>query len=217
MEILYLAVAFPGAVRVLRAASPQAFFLLGSQAQLVRPFLQVIARILADSPPRPDHAPLGPELLAPVLGLLAGMVEPLKDIVEVPERHLALGRQAVELVGAARTLPSLRQLAARVALSPSHLGAVLARACGCSYPTLLARERVRRARELLLDDDLPLREIARRVGVSGVPALSRIFRRITAGEASGRVPGPAAVFRSAASAIRSALSASITGHGGGHD
>jgi AraC-like DNA-binding protein/mannose-6-phosphate isomerase-like protein (cupin superfamily) len=80
--------------------------------------------------------------------------------------------------------PALAFLARRLGVSPAHLGEALRGATGRTYPEIAAAARLARARELLADPNLPVREVARRVGLSDPRSLARLFRRLT-----GRTPG----------------------------
>ncbi|WP_197451414.1 AraC family transcriptional regulator [Rosistilla oblonga] len=75
-------------------------------------------------------------------------------------------------------LPTLGEVAGRVDVSQATLKRRLAEA-GTTYQRLLDRIRFDSACELLLDADVPLGEIARRLGYSGTNNFIRSFRRMT--------------------------------------
>ena len=71
---------------------------------------------------------------------------------------------------------SVEALAGRVALSPSRFAARFRETCGESAMGYVASWRANVASRLLRDSDLPLAEIAERVGYRSLPAFSRAFK-----------------------------------------
>lgn len=78
-----------------------------------------------------------------------------------------------------KTLPTLSQLAKQMNVTSSYLGESLRNSTGQTYPNIIANIRMEQAKKLLTDTSMPLREIAKRVGLSSPRALTRIFQRIT--------------------------------------
>lgn len=128
-----------------------------------------------------------PDLLAKVLRVLGALLEPVRRLAARSgtsrERELA-ERVLRELDLCRAAPPSLKALARKLGVTPSHLGAALRKSSGRTYPEAAAAIRVRNAQELLRDESVPVREIARRVGLSSPRALARLFRRLT-----GKAPG----------------------------
>ena len=78
---------------------------------------------------------------------------------------------------------SLRDVAGEVGITPGHLTTVVRRRTGRTVQDWIIERRMSRARALLDDTDLPIAEVARRVGMSDPGYFSRQFRR-----AYGRAP-----------------------------
>jgi YesN/AraC family two-component response regulator len=75
--------------------------------------------------------------------------------------------------------------AARVAgVSPAWISSSFKRAFGCSLMEYVRAYRMEKARELLSETDLPLKEIADRLAFPDLPTFSKLFRKI-----SGTSPG----------------------------
>ncbi|HYE06613.1 MAG TPA: AraC family transcriptional regulator [Planctomycetota bacterium] len=180
-EILYVAVRFPGHPAIVRDASATPFFLTGAAAATAAPPLAALADLLAGTPPRSSPAaPLPDAALPHVLAIIAAMIEPVRAIGAGSSRQRELADNALaRLAGAARRPPSLATVARDLGIGADHLGRAVSAVTGRSWPDLVAEQRVRAARELLRDADLPMREIARRVGLSGPRALARLVRRVT--------------------------------------
>ncbi len=180
-EILYFAIRFPGPTPVRRNRSSAPFFLTGTTAAAVAPPLAALADLLAAAPRRASAmAPMPDAALPHMLAVIAAMIEPVRDLAAGSSRQRDLADRALARLAAdARRAPSLATVATGLGISADHLGRALGVVTGRTWPDLVAEQRVRSARALLRDPDLPMREIARRVGLSGPRALARLCRRIT--------------------------------------
>ncbi|WP_068020985.1 helix-turn-helix transcriptional regulator [Nocardia mexicana] len=105
-------------------------------------------------------------LAADVVGNLRRSGEPLlAEVFEViDERH---GQPL-----------SLRDVAGAVGLTPGHLTTVVRRRTGRTVQDWIIERRMAEARRLLAETDLPVAEIARRVGISDAGYFARLFRRV---------------------------------------
>jgi AraC family transcriptional activator of pobA len=72
---------------------------------------------------------------------------------------------------------SLRDVAAAVSLSPGHLTTVVRRKTGRTVQEWIAERRLAQARRLLVETDLTVAEIGRRVGYADPAYFNRSFRR----------------------------------------
>ena len=72
---------------------------------------------------------------------------------------------------------SLAQVAHELSRSPASVARAARDATGCSVVELITQRRLREARSLLIDSDLPVGEIAARVGYSSPRHFHRAFRR----------------------------------------
>ncbi|MBF6172223.1 helix-turn-helix transcriptional regulator [Nocardia blacklockiae] len=72
---------------------------------------------------------------------------------------------------------SLRDVARAVGMTPGHLTTVVRRRTGRTVQDWIADRRMTEARQLLAETDLPIAEIARRVGVPDPGYFTRLFRR----------------------------------------
>jgi AraC-like DNA-binding protein len=72
---------------------------------------------------------------------------------------------------------SLRDVAREVGMTPGHLTTVVRRRTGRTVQEWIIERRMAEARLLLADTDLPVREVATRVGVPDPGYFSRLFRR----------------------------------------
>ncbi|MBB5918609.1 AraC-like DNA-binding protein [Nocardia transvalensis] len=72
---------------------------------------------------------------------------------------------------------SLRDVARAVGMTPGHLTTVVRRRTGRTVQDWIADRRMTEARRLLAETDLPVAEIARRVGISDPGYFTRLFRR----------------------------------------
>ncbi|WP_156687262.1 helix-turn-helix transcriptional regulator [Mycobacterium sp. Marseille-P9652] len=72
---------------------------------------------------------------------------------------------------------SLRDVAAEIGISPGHLTTVVRRRTGRTVQDWIIERRLAAARKLLADTDLPVAEIARRVGIADPGYFTRLFGR----------------------------------------
>lgn len=72
---------------------------------------------------------------------------------------------------------SLRDIARDIGMTPGHLTTLVRRRTGRTVQDWLIERRLAAARGLLLDTDLPVAEVARRVGIGDPGYFSRLFRR----------------------------------------
>jgi AraC-like DNA-binding protein len=129
---------------------------------------------------------LSPSLLAKSLHVLGALLEPARQprVVSGTARERELAEELLRKVEASKlTQITLQRMASDLDVTPAYLGAALRSATGKTFPELVADVRVRRARQLLSDPGIPIREVARRVGLASPRALGKLFRRIT-----GRTP-----------------------------
>lgn len=74
--------------------------------------------------------------------------------------------------------PGLPDLARHLGISPRSASRRVQAACGCTWPQLLARQRLTRARRLLELTGLEVGEVARRCGLPDHRSLARLFQRV---------------------------------------
>jgi len=104
-------------------------------------------------------------IAGPVVAELRRSGEPLlAEVFEVIDR-----RHAEPL--------SLRDVAHELGMTPGHLTTVVRRRTGRTVQEWIIERRMAEARGLLAETDLPVREVARRVGVPDPGYFSRLFRR----------------------------------------
>ena len=104
-------------------------------------------------------------LASDVVGDLRHSGEPvLADVFAVIER-----RHAGSL--------SLRDVAREVGMTPGHLTTIVRRRTGRTVQEWIIDRRMAESRRLLADTDLPIQEVARRVGITDPGYFSRLFRR----------------------------------------
>jgi AraC family transcriptional regulator, transcriptional activator of pobA len=72
---------------------------------------------------------------------------------------------------------SLRDVARELGMTPGHLTTVVRRRTGRTVQEWIIERRIAEARRLLAETDLPVAEVARRVGVPDPGYFSRLFRR----------------------------------------
>lgn len=100
-----------------------------------------------------------------VVGDLRHLGEPvLADVFDVIER-----RHAEPL--------SLHHVAREVGMTPGHLTTIVRRRTGRTVQEWIIDRRMAESRRLLADTDLPIQEVARRVGIADPGYFSRLFRR----------------------------------------
>jgi AraC family transcriptional regulator len=74
---------------------------------------------------------------------------------------------------------SLEQMAAVIHISPTYFASLFKQATGISPHQYVIRQRVKRARSLLLKTDLAIADIALQVGFSSQSHLTQQFKRFT--------------------------------------
>src|ERR1700742_1021866 len=72
---------------------------------------------------------------------------------------------------------SLRDVADEVGMTPGHLTTVVRRRTGRTVVDWIIERRMTEARKLLTESDIPISEVARRVGIPDPGYFSRLFRR----------------------------------------
>jgi AraC family transcriptional regulator, transcriptional activator of pobA len=72
---------------------------------------------------------------------------------------------------------SLRDVARDLGMTPGHLTTIVRRRTGRTVQDWIIERRMAEARKLLADSDLPVQEVARRVGIPDPGYFSRLFRR----------------------------------------
>ena len=72
---------------------------------------------------------------------------------------------------------SLRDVAREVGMTPGHLTTIVRRRTGRTVQEWIIDRRMAESRRLLADTDLPIQEVARRVGITDPGYFSRLFRR----------------------------------------
>jgi AraC-like DNA-binding protein len=72
---------------------------------------------------------------------------------------------------------SLRDVAREVGMTPGHLTTIVRRRTGRTVQEWIIERRMAESRRLLTDTDLPIQEVARRVGIGDPGYFSRLFRR----------------------------------------
>ncbi|WP_433199005.1 helix-turn-helix transcriptional regulator [Nocardia sp. CA-107356] len=86
--------------------------------------------------------------------------------------------EVFDVIDQRHTAPlSLRDVAHAVGMTPGHLTTVVRRRTGRTVQAWITERRMTEARRLLADTDLPVGEIARRVGVPDPGYFTRLFRR----------------------------------------
>lgn len=94
--------------------------------------------------------------------------------------------RVVSFVSAALSQPvGVRDMAGVACMSPFHFSRVFKRATGHSPHNYLMWKRVERARELLSQTDMPIKDIAHAVGYRTQTHFTSVFRRL-AGMSPGR-------------------------------
>ncbi|MCL6548662.1 MAG: AraC family transcriptional regulator, partial [Alicyclobacillus sp.] len=71
----------------------------------------------------------------------------------------------------------LEEIARQGQLSPFHFARVFKRATGCSVMEYLMRLRMEQAKHLLAETELPVREVAEKVGMPDQSYFSKLFKR----------------------------------------
>ncbi|NLG84568.1 MAG: helix-turn-helix domain-containing protein [Firmicutes bacterium] len=74
---------------------------------------------------------------------------------------------------------TLAQVAKVVSVNPVYLSSRFTKYCGCTFLEYVTRYRIAKAKELLERTNLPIKEIAARVGYTDLAYFGRVFRRET--------------------------------------
>ncbi|MEV5838416.1 helix-turn-helix transcriptional regulator [Nocardia sp. NPDC052112] len=86
--------------------------------------------------------------------------------------------EVFDIIDQRHTAPlSLRDVADAVGMTPGHLTTVVRRRTGRTVQAWITERRMAEARRLLAETDLPVGEIARRVGIPDAGYFTRLFRR----------------------------------------
>lgn len=95
------------------------------------------------------------------------------------EARVAIFEEAAVIVASeySREL-RIEEVAARVAVSPRQLQRIFMEVDGVGFRAYLARVRMSRAAVLLAQTDLPVKEVARRVGYLDPSQFSKAFKRV---------------------------------------
>ena len=125
---------------------------------------------------------VSPSLIARTLHVLGALIAPSHKptLLSGTPRERELAEQALRRIEGSRLAQtSLRRVAHELGVSPAYLGTSLRAATGKTFPQLLGNLRILRARQLLADPSLPVREVACSVGLASPRALVKLFRRLT--------------------------------------
>ncbi|WP_040695465.1 helix-turn-helix transcriptional regulator [Nocardia vinacea] len=86
--------------------------------------------------------------------------------------------EVFDVIDQRHTAPlSLRDVADAVGMTPGHLTTVVRRRTGRTVQAWITERRMTEARRLLAETDLPVGEVARRVGIPDAGYFTRLFRR----------------------------------------
>jgi transcriptional regulator GlxA family with amidase domain len=108
------------------------------------------------------------------------------------ELRRAIFEDAVEILATEYSRPiKIEEVARRVATSPRQLQRVFAEVGGLGFRAYLIRIRLSHAADLLAETDLPVREVAQRVGYRDLSQFSKAFARAY-GVSPSRAPRPPA-------------------------
>jgi AraC-like DNA-binding protein len=95
------------------------------------------------------------------------------------QARLAIFRAAAEIVASEFAQPlTIEDVAVRVAVSPRQLQRIFTEVRGVGFRTYLAGIRMSRAAELLAQTQLPVKEVAQRVGYRDHSQFSKAFKRL---------------------------------------
>lgn len=131
------------------------------------------------SPTRLYAESLAHVLAAHLLRRYSASEQPVRDAIgELPKYRL---RRIIEFINdnLDRDM-TLAEIAAQVEMSPYHFARMFKQSTGLAPHQYLLEQRVQRAKTLLADPELPLIEIAYRLGFTDQSHFTAIFRRLTA-------------------------------------
>ncbi len=136
---------------------------------LLLPFLHGIPGGLLRLHVPPARQPVWTTTIAAIETELAGRAEGY--------RQATLAYLTLLLVDVARLEPlSLRDVASTIGMTPGHLTTLVRRRTGRTVVDWITERRMTQARQLLAHTDLPISEIARRVGIPDAGYFARQFR-----------------------------------------
>jgi AraC-like DNA-binding protein len=178
--------------RLVKADASAERILAAAGVELTRdPRLRIHALDTSDAkPPGDSELPdwLDPEWIEPVIegNERLGTVVQIPDVARRSARRAQGGlpahklRRVVEFIEAHIDVPiTLARLAAVVYLSPFHFHRQFKRSMGLTPGQYISQLRIKRARTLLSESDLPLAEVAAQVGFADQSHFTAAFRRTT--------------------------------------
>lgn len=130
-------------------------------------------------PTRKMTAPYTPELLGK---WLVEMVEQLIEHLQTRDnsRHRQMTKFMIRFVHENySTSVTLKQLADELQLSRNYLGQIFRNVTGETFNQYLTRVRIGKAKEMIMEGELYIYEIAEKVGYTNIPYFSSQFKKIT--------------------------------------
>lgn len=183
-QVLFLSFRMPHQLAAVHSPGP--LFVRGPGAAglltELRDLCESMAAIAAISPKRIAATGCTGVLLASIMRVLGSVctLDSPNPIRGGSERERQLAEDVLRRLELSRGCPpSLARMSFVLGITPSYLGKAFGVATGQTYPEAVAHIRMRNALLLLADPSVPMREVARRVGISGSRALARLFRRMT--------------------------------------
>jgi AraC-like DNA-binding protein len=108
---------------------------------------------------------------------MLGYEAPARRRAITEEAHGAIFDEAARILATEFSRPlRIDEVARRVATSPRQLQRVFADVAGLGFRSYLRRIRMSRAAELLATTDIPVKEVARRVGYGDAGQFSKAFK-----------------------------------------
>ncbi len=101
------------------------------------------------------------------------------DLAAIPHRasYCSLVWQAAAFIEANFTRPlGLDDVAGQVALSPKYLSLIFRKTTGFTVREFITNVRIEKAKQMLARQDMPVKEVAQRVGYDSIYHFSRVFR-----------------------------------------
>jgi AraC-like DNA-binding protein len=137
----------------------------------------------------PEHG--GHPLLCQAVNLFRCMIDDYQGLaqrsISLQEVGLQLHHRRAVCGWAARiqenlaAVPSISEMASQCGYGLDHFGRVFRKVMGCGPQEFVVRARVARARQLLLESDLSIKQIASELGYSSAFYFSRQFKAMTGG------------------------------------